>query len=115
MLRLGKQNIDIAPGEHDYTITDSYVLPVDVEVHGVQPHAHYRAKNVEGFATLPDGTVLRKAKLRGVPPVSVRLHVRCSLLTVGSGSESSWLMVEPFTYRKPAGSVTLMTPHPQCG
>ena len=56
MLRLGKQNIDIAPGEHDYKITDSYVLPVDVEVHGVQPHAHYRATDVEGFATLPDGT-----------------------------------------------------------
>jgi tetratricopeptide (TPR) repeat protein len=56
MLRLGKQNIDIAPGQSDYEITDSYVLPVDVDVHGVQPHAHYRAKEVRGYATLPDGT-----------------------------------------------------------
>jgi tetratricopeptide (TPR) repeat protein/mono/diheme cytochrome c family protein len=56
MLRLGKQDIDIAPGERQYQITDSYTLPVDVDVHGVQPHAHYRAKDVEGFATLPDGT-----------------------------------------------------------
>src|SRR5712692_9286351 len=56
MLRLGKQNIDIAPGQRDYEITDSYVLPVDVDVHGVQPHAHYRAKEIKGFATLPDGT-----------------------------------------------------------
>jgi tetratricopeptide (TPR) repeat protein/mono/diheme cytochrome c family protein len=62
MLRLGKQNIDIAAGQRDYEITDSYVLPVDVDVHGVQPHAHYRAKEITGFATLPDGT--RKGLIR---------------------------------------------------
>jgi tetratricopeptide (TPR) repeat protein len=56
MLRLGKQNIDISPGENDYLVTDSYVLPVDVDVHAVQPHAHYRAREIKGFATLPDGT-----------------------------------------------------------
>jgi tetratricopeptide (TPR) repeat protein len=56
MLRLGRQSIDIAPGEKDYTITDSFVLPVDVEVQAVQPHAHYRAREVTGVATLPDGT-----------------------------------------------------------
>jgi tetratricopeptide (TPR) repeat protein len=56
MLRLGKQDIDIAPGQRDYEINDSYVLPVDVDVYGVQPHAHYRAKEITGFATLPDGT-----------------------------------------------------------
>ena len=32
MLRLGRQNIDIPAGEKHYTITDSFVLPVDVEV-----------------------------------------------------------------------------------
>ena len=42
MLRLGRQNIDIPAGDARYTITDSYVLPVDVEVEAVQPHAHYR-------------------------------------------------------------------------
>src|SRR5262249_8443731 len=56
MLRLGKQYIDIAPGEKNYEVTDSYVLPVDVHVHGVQPHAHYRAREVQGLATMPDGT-----------------------------------------------------------
>ena len=56
MLRLGKQNIDIPAGEREYVTTDSYILPVDVDVYGVQPHAHYRARDVEGFATLPDGT-----------------------------------------------------------
>ena len=56
MLRLGRQSIDITPGEKHYTITDSFVLPVDVEVQAVQPHAHYRAREVTGVATLPDGT-----------------------------------------------------------
>lgn len=56
ILRLGSQGIDIAPGESRYTIHDSYVLPVDVELHAVQPHAHYRARDVRGTATLPDGS-----------------------------------------------------------
>ena len=56
MLRLGSQGIDIPPGERNYTISDSYVLPVDVDVLAVQPHAHYRAREIKGVATLPDGT-----------------------------------------------------------
>ena len=56
MLRLGRQDIEIAAGQKDYTVTDSFVLPVDVEVQAVQPHAHYRAREVRGVATLPDGT-----------------------------------------------------------
>jgi tetratricopeptide (TPR) repeat protein/mono/diheme cytochrome c family protein len=56
MLRLGSQGIDIPAGEKEYTISDSYVLPVDVEVLAVQPHAHYRARAIKGAATLPDGT-----------------------------------------------------------
>ena len=57
MLRLGRQNIDIAPGDKEYVVTDSFVTPVDVEVQAVQPHAHYRAKDMVGFANLPDGSV----------------------------------------------------------
>lgn len=56
MLRLGKQNIDIPPDRKDHIVTDSYRLPVDVDVHAIQPHAHYLAKEIKGFATLPDGT-----------------------------------------------------------
>jgi tetratricopeptide (TPR) repeat protein len=56
MLRLGRQNIDIAAGQKEYVTTDSFVLPVDVEVEAVQPHAHYRAREVHGTARLPDGT-----------------------------------------------------------
>ncbi|HEX7796662.1 MAG TPA: tetratricopeptide repeat protein [Vicinamibacterales bacterium] len=56
MLRLGRQNIDIPAGDRQYTINDSFVLPVDVDVLALQPHAHYRARHVRGTATLPDGT-----------------------------------------------------------
>ncbi len=56
MIRLGRQNIDIAAGETQYVLTDSFVLPVAVDVLAVQPHAHYRAREVRGTATLPDGT-----------------------------------------------------------
>jgi Flp pilus assembly protein TadD len=56
MLRLGRQDIDIPAGDANYVITDSYTLPVDVDVEAVQPHAHYRARDVRGEATLPDGT-----------------------------------------------------------
>jgi hypothetical protein len=59
MLRLGRQSIDIPAGESHYTITDSFMLPVDAEVEAVQPHAHYRARDVRGLATLPDGTTKR--------------------------------------------------------
>ena len=57
MLRLGRQSIDIPPGEKNYVITDSFITPVDIEVQAVQPHAHYRAKEMVGFANLPDGSV----------------------------------------------------------
>lgn len=59
MLRLGRQDIDIPAGDSHYTVTDAYTLPVDVEVEAVQPHAHYRARDVRGEATLPDGSTRR--------------------------------------------------------
>src|SRR5262249_43846045 len=39
-----------------YRITDSFVLPVDAQVLSIQPHAHYRARDVAAWATLPDGS-----------------------------------------------------------
>ena len=55
ILRLGSQGIDIPPGESRYVIRDSYELPVDVELLAVQPHAHYRAREIHGTAELPGG------------------------------------------------------------
>ena len=34
-------------------------LPVDAEILAIQPHAHYRAKEIVGTATFPDGTSRR--------------------------------------------------------
>lgn len=56
ILRLGRQGLNIAPGVRDYRITDSYVLPVDAELHAIQPHAHYRARSVDTWATRPGGS-----------------------------------------------------------
>jgi tetratricopeptide (TPR) repeat protein len=56
MMRLSNQRIDIPAGEARYEVSDSFVLPVNVEVQAVQPHAHYRAREVRSLATLPDGT-----------------------------------------------------------
>ena len=55
ILRLGRQNLDIPAGAGDYRVVDSYVLPVDAEVRAIQPHAHYRAREVSAWAILPDG------------------------------------------------------------
>jgi hypothetical protein len=54
-LRLGKQDLDLAPGAL-HVARDSYTLPVDVALHAVHPHAHYRATRVRAWAQLPDGT-----------------------------------------------------------
>ena len=57
MLRLSNQRLDIPAGESRYVSTDSYQLPVDVELLAVQPHAHNLARTVTGIAHLPDGRV----------------------------------------------------------
>ena len=64
MLRLGRQNLDIPAGQNAYVSTDSFVLPVDAEIHALQPHAHYRAREVLGSATRPDGTVIPLLHIR---------------------------------------------------
>jgi Flp pilus assembly protein TadD len=48
--------IDIAPGEHDFLVTNDFRTPLDLTVLAIYPHAHYLATLMEGYATLPDGT-----------------------------------------------------------
>jgi tetratricopeptide (TPR) repeat protein len=55
MVRLGKQDIDIAAGAADHRIEDTYRLPTDARLLAIQPHAHFRAREVTAAATLPDG------------------------------------------------------------
>lgn len=49
-------DIDIPPNIKDFQISDDLVLPADVSVLAVLPHAHYLCKEMQAFATLPDGT-----------------------------------------------------------
>jgi tetratricopeptide (TPR) repeat protein len=58
MLRLGRQDIDIAAGRRDYVNVDRYTVPVDVDALAVQPHAHFLAKEVRAWATLPGGAIV---------------------------------------------------------
>ena len=64
ILRLGSQGIDIPAGEGRYVIRDSYTLPVDADILAIQPHAHYRAKEIVGTATWPDGRSQRVMHIR---------------------------------------------------
>jgi tetratricopeptide (TPR) repeat protein len=59
LIRLGSQTIDIPAGETGYTVTDSLPLPVDVELLGLYPHAHYLGKTMDVWAEAPDGAVRR--------------------------------------------------------
>ncbi len=48
--------IAIPPGRKDFVITDEFTLPLDVDALAVYPHAHYVGKDLQGWASLPDGT-----------------------------------------------------------
>jgi len=54
-ITLANLDIDIPAGATDYVVEDDYVLPVDVTVLAVYPHAHYIGKDLQGYAVLPDG------------------------------------------------------------
>lgn len=47
--------LDIPAGARDFVVQDEMKLPVDVDVLGVYPHAHYLGKDLQGYAILPSG------------------------------------------------------------
>ena len=49
--------LNIAPGQTDFKVRDSFVLPADVRAVSVAAHAHYIGKTMKMTATFPDGTV----------------------------------------------------------
>ena len=48
--------LKIPAGAKDFEVSDSFRVPVDLEVLAVYPHAHYLGKLLEGWAILPNGT-----------------------------------------------------------
>jgi tetratricopeptide (TPR) repeat protein len=47
--------LDIPAGDSNYVVEESFRLPVDVQVLRVETHAHYLAKEMQAWASLPDG------------------------------------------------------------
>jgi mono/diheme cytochrome c family protein len=50
------RRIYIKPGDSSYTVEASSVVPEDVDLVGITPHAHWLAKDMKVDAQLPDGT-----------------------------------------------------------
>ena len=48
--------IEIPAGVSNHLVTDEFILPVDVELRGILPHAHYLGRELKGYAVLPDGS-----------------------------------------------------------
>ncbi len=47
--------LDIPAGAADFVVSDRFQVPIDVDVLGVYPHAHYLGHVLEGWAELPNG------------------------------------------------------------
>ena len=52
---LGSSRIDIPAGARDFVVRDRFTLPVDVDLFGIIPHAHYVCKDMRVYAILPNG------------------------------------------------------------
>jgi tetratricopeptide (TPR) repeat protein len=48
--------LDIPAGAADFRVSDSFTVPVDVDLLAIYPHAHYLGKELRATAKLPDGT-----------------------------------------------------------
>jgi Tfp pilus assembly protein PilF len=48
--------IDIPAGDQNFVVSDSFTVPIDVDLLAIYPHAHYLGKDILAEATLPDGT-----------------------------------------------------------
>lgn len=47
--------LDIPAGDPSFVVDDSFILPVDADVLGVYPHAHYLGHDMQAWAILPNG------------------------------------------------------------
>jgi Tfp pilus assembly protein PilF len=54
-IKLTALELDIPAGATNYTVEQSYTLPVDLSLVRVGAHAHYLGKDLQGFAVLPNG------------------------------------------------------------
>ena len=50
------RKIDIPAGAKDFIVTDEFTVPEDMDLLAIYPHAHYVGRDLQAFATYPDGT-----------------------------------------------------------
>jgi tetratricopeptide (TPR) repeat protein/mono/diheme cytochrome c family protein len=92
--------LDIPAGQKAFLVTDDFTLPIDVELLAIYPHAHYLGKDIQAFATLPDGTKKTlihipqwnlnwQAVYRYAQPVRLPKGTKVSLRYVYDNSESN--------------------------
>ena len=92
--------LDIPAGQKDFLVTDEFTLPIDVELLAIYPHAHYLGKDIQAFATLPDGTTKTlvhipqwnlnwQAVYRYAEPVQLPQGTKVSLRYVYDNSEDN--------------------------
>jgi mono/diheme cytochrome c family protein len=55
IFKLGSYALNFPAGASNEVVRDSFVLPVDVDVLAVYPHAHYLGREMQGYAIRPDG------------------------------------------------------------
>ena len=56
IIQMRKFDIDINPGVTEYRIEEKMSIPVDSEIVGLYPHAHYIGKDLGAYAQFPNGT-----------------------------------------------------------
>jgi len=56
MIRLGRQDLRMRAGDRHYVSVDTFAAPVPITVIALQPHSHYRARDVLLKALLPGGS-----------------------------------------------------------
>ncbi|MCH6255065.1 tetratricopeptide repeat protein [Puniceicoccaceae bacterium K14] len=57
VISLRQFELDIPAGESDYHVEQEMEIPIDVEVAGVYPHAHYIGKELGIYSVFPDGSI----------------------------------------------------------
>ncbi len=55
VMQMREFDIDIEPEVSDYRIEETMLIPVDSEIVGLYPHAHYIGKDLGAYALFPDG------------------------------------------------------------
>jgi mono/diheme cytochrome c family protein len=61
---LSNRRIQIPAGDSHYVVKTGVILPRDVDVFGITPHAHYLAKDMQVNAILPDGSVRHLIRIK---------------------------------------------------